>query len=241
MVTSLSDANCSVLGAKPLHTEATIFVLDEDGASRDSVVQLAQSMQVKGRSFATAEEFLGAYDDAQSGCLVTELRLPTMSGLELLQEMRRRLVQLPTIVTTNFADVQLAVRAMQAGALTLLQKPWRNQDLWDSVRKALALDAQRRQFGARLKERRNLFATLSADEQSVLDRILIGQTNKGIARELQIGLRTVEARRNRIMAKLKVESIVALVQLAWEVKRTTEDAGFCDSADAGCRAVSALR
>jgi len=196
-------------------SESTVFVVDDDPNDRQAMVKLLRTIFASVEGYASAGEFLAARDSAQPGCLVTEMVLPGMSGLEL----HRRLCEagdgqpaLPVIFVTKHANVQIAVDAMQAGAVDFLEKPARVQDLWNSVRKALDVDYENRDRLARRAEVEKRLATLSTGEREVLDRILAGKFNRQIASELDLSIRTVEDRRARIMKKLKVGSVVELAQ-----------------------------
>lgn len=138
--------------------------------------------------------------------------------MELMDAMLREGLRVPTIVVTAFADVPLVVSAMRSGAVAVLEKPYRAQELWEAIREALAIDSRIRRNEARLAQARRQMTSLSPEECRVLDLILAGKTNKGIARELSIGLRTVEGRRHTLMNKLNVGSLAELIQMVIEVR-----------------------
>lgn len=198
--------------------QPTVFIVDDDQASRESVRALVASMNVQAQLFASAEEFLDAYDPATPGCLVTDLRMLGMSGVELLEQLRARGLQLPAIVMSAFADVPVAVRSMQLGALTLLEKPCRNTELWDAIRKALELDTQRRATEQRQRAIRERLESLSPQERDVLDMIMQGVPNKAIANRLEVSLRTVEARRKNVFQKTGTRTVAELVRLINELE-----------------------
>jgi FixJ family two-component response regulator len=141
-----------------------------------------------------------------------------MSGIELLEAVSRRPARPPAVLVSAFADVPIAVRAMSLGAVTVLQKPYRSQELWDSISVALAISQNRRRDAAHLRERQERMESLTPEEIQVLDRILEGRPNKQIARELGVGLRTAEGRRHSLMAKLGARSLAELVHIAWETR-----------------------
>ncbi len=193
---------------------ATVFVVDDDAAARESVLALVSLKGVRAQGFASAEEFLAQFGLHMTGCLVVDVRMTGMSGLQLLQQLNGRKSTLPAIVITGYADVPMAVKAMQAGAMTFLEKPCQDQELWQAIQQALdrekALQALRRQKGeidARL-------ATLTEDEVAVLRKLLEGLPNKRIAVDLDIGLRTVELRRSNIMKKMQAASLPELVRMS---------------------------
>jgi two-component system, LuxR family, response regulator FixJ len=201
-----------------MNHEQTVFVIDDDPGARGSVAALVESMGARAAQFRSAEEFLASYDGSQSGCLVVDMRLRGMSGIELLETMSRRPFQPPALLVSAFADVPLTVRAMSLGAVTVLQKPYRDQELWDAIGNALTLSSHRRRDEAHVRKRQACMASLTPEEAQVLDLILAGKPNKGIARELGVGLRTVEGRRHSIMAKLGAHSLAELVHVAWETR-----------------------
>jgi len=197
-----------------MESETTVFVVDDDAGARESVVALVGLKGLKAEGFTSAEEFLAQYDPSNKGCVVADVRMAGMSGLELLAELKARNSSLPVIVITGYADVPMAVRAMQQGAVTFLEKPCQEQELWQAVQEALALEqsqhAQRKQRAA--VEAR--LAMLTEDELDVFRRLLQGHANKRIASDLDIGLRTVELRRSNIMRKMQATSLPDLVRLA---------------------------
>ena len=127
-----------------MSNEPTVFVVDDDELARDSVCALVQSMGIRAESFSSAEEFLEQYVDGRPGCLVTDVRMTGMSGLELQEKLQELKIPLPVIVMTAYAKTSLTVRAMQSGAVTVLEKPCEENELWDAIRTALARDAQGR-------------------------------------------------------------------------------------------------
>ncbi len=199
-------------------TEQSIFVVDDEAATRESIAGLAASMGIKAEAFQSAEDFLARRDRTARGCLVLDLWLRGISGLELLDLIRREGICLPMIVVTAIADVALAVRIMHSGAFTVLEKPYRMQELWDTIRQALALDARTRHNGARVVETRSQIALLTPDERRVLDLILTGRTNKEISKHVAMPLRTVEARRQSLMIKLNTDSLAELVRVVTEAR-----------------------
>lgn len=197
-----------------MDTDAVAYVVDADDATRELVTNLAGGKGLPTKSFATAKEFLAAYEPERPGCLVVDLQLPDTSGLELLEELKRRKQELPAVVLTSFADVPTAVRAMQAGAVTILEKPSSDAKVWEALQQAR--DISMRQFGERRyrAEVETRLATLSEEELSVLKRLIEGQPNKMIASDLDIGLRTVELRRSNVMRKMQATSLPDLVRMA---------------------------
>jgi FixJ family two-component response regulator len=206
-------------------TEQSVFIVDDDPADCKLVAALAKTVGANAELFPSAETFLERCDRATAGCLVLDLWLPGMSGLELLNAMHRDGIRLPAIATSAYADVAITVRVMQQGAVTLLEKPYRGEELRDAMRQALALDIQIRHNASRVADVKDQLASLTPSEQRVLALIVAGKTNKSISQILVMPLRTVESRRHGLMVKFKVDSLAALVQIITEERLTSCEAG----------------
>ncbi len=194
--------------------DSIVYIVDDDPAARESVAALVQSHGMRTREFPSAESFLEQIGDTLTGCLVLDVRMTGMSGLDLQERLAGSGVDLPIIVITAFADVPMAVRAMKAGAVSFLTKPCDPEKLWENIDEALMLgQAGRSQRHQRLVMTERL-ATLTEDELLVLERVMQGKPNKRIARELDIGLRTVELRRSHLMKKMQIDSLAELVKAA---------------------------
>jgi len=192
---------------------ATVFVVDDDEGVRDSLRFLLRSVGLTCKTLASAAEFLATYDVNQPGCLVLDVRMPAMSGLELQQQLNLRGAMIPVIFITGHGDIPMAVEAMQHGAFDFLQKPFRDQDLIDRLQKALAKDAENR---VALKQRdhiRTRFETLTPREHEVLTLMVRGLPNKIMAAELGVSQRTVEIHRARVMEKTEAGSLAHLVRM----------------------------
>ena len=189
-------------------TEPEVHVIDDDQGVRESLAFLFEMSGVKARTHANPLEFLELAPSLTSGCIVTDVRMPQMSGLELVRKLRERGVQLPVIVITGHGDVPLAVEAMKAGAIDFLEKPFKDEILLDAVRHAL--DSTPTADGA-LTEK---IAALSMRERQVLERLVQGSANKVIARDLGISDRTVEIYRAKVMTKMGAESFAELIRMA---------------------------
>jgi FixJ family two-component response regulator len=190
-----------------------VFVVDDDPAGREALCELLRSQGRTCETFASAHEFLSRYDRARCGCVITDYKMPGMNGIELQADLAQRGSNLPVIVVSGFADVPVAVRAMQRGAVTLLQKPYDRDELLAAVDTALGLAVQRWQKIARDSQVATRLAALSPDEHRVMQMLVDGRPNKAIARELDIGLRTVERRRQQILEKVGVGSLPELAAL----------------------------
>jgi two-component system, LuxR family, response regulator FixJ len=196
-----------------MSSKPTVFVVDDDEDGRDSVCVLIRSMGIEAEPFASAEEFLACYVEGRPGCLVTDVRMLGMSGIELQEKLIERNFTLPVIVLTAFPRTRVTVRAMAAGAVTVLEKPYDEEELWDAIRKALARDAQRREGIQRQRELRSRADQLTPGERAVMDLIVQGQPNKIIAKKLEISVRAVENRRSAIFSKMQADSVAELVRL----------------------------
>ena len=189
-----------------------VFLVDDDPAVRTSVTLLLTSMGHPVDSFESAQQFLDAYRDDRPGCLLVDVRMPGLSGLELQGRLKAVGITLPVIVITGYGDIPMAVRAMQAGAVTFLEKPFREQELWENVQRAIELDTEQRRRATHRAEWQQRLAHLTVAERQVLDRVVAGHPNKQIAAELGVSQRTVEVRRANVMRKMQVNSVVELAR-----------------------------
>jgi RNA polymerase sigma factor (sigma-70 family) len=189
-------------------------VVDDDPGVGDAIRLLLRSVGLQARTFPSANEFLAAYDPQSAGCLVLDVRMPGISGLDLQSRLREMGSSLPIIFVTAHGDVPMAVDAMKAGAVDFVQKPFRDQELLDKVHEALKVDARLRSERMDREEIRERLESLSPREREVLDLIVAGKPNKAIALSLGISQRTVEIHRARVMEKMQVRSVSLLVQMA---------------------------
>jgi two-component system response regulator FixJ len=192
-------------------THDSVFIVDDDTDIRDSLRSLLDAAGFKACGFASAEELLGDAS-AKRGCLIADVRMPGMSGLELLEEIRQRQWHLPVIIMTGHADIPLAVRVMKAGAVDFLEKPFASTRLMDSVQRALELGPGPRPQNEETRAARKLLTHLSSRERTVLEKLVQGQANKTVAHELGISPRTVEIHRAHIMLKMDASSLADLVR-----------------------------
>ena len=198
----------------------TVFVIDDDANLRASVCALVSSLGCRAQGFASVEEFLASEAMSERGVAVVDLRMPGMSGLEFQEELLRRKSHLPVIILTAHARTSITVRAVQAGAVLMIDKPYHDDDLWEAIRTALEKEeavwtAERRRY-----EICDRLATLTPEERRVADLVGAGNPNKSIAHELGIGLRTVEKRRHAVLAKMNVASVAELVGLLIEARNS---------------------
>jgi two-component system response regulator FixJ len=202
-----------------MSTEDVIFVIDDDPSVRDSLRALLESAGYKIKDYASANAFL-ADRPPHSGCLISDVRMPEMDGLELQEEVSRRGIAIPVIIMTGQGDVPLAVRAMKAGALDFLEKPFDDEALLGSVKRALELGRQKQDQLAEARAAQDLLALLTPRERHVLDQLVAGRSNKVAAYELGISPRTIEIHRARIMDKMNARSLSDLVRTALAAART---------------------
>ena len=188
-----------------------IYLVDDDEAVRDALGMLFKSIGLEHESFASALDFLQGYDAGRQSCLVADIRMPGLSGLELQQRLNEQRSEIPIIFITGHGDVPMAVTAMKSGAVDFLQKPFRDQDLIDRIHKALDRDGERRKRRAEQDEIRARLTLLTPRETEVMQRVVRGQANKVIAMDLGVSQRTVELHRARVMKKLKLRSVAELV------------------------------
>jgi len=196
----------------------TVFVVDDDEGVRNSLRFLLKSVGLQSQALASAGEFLDSYEPSQRGCLVLDVRMPGMSGLELQQQLNLRGAVIPVIFITGHGDVPMAVEAMQQGAFDFLQKPFRDQDLIDRIQRALERDGRNRAAldqHARIRERLD---SLTPREREVLALMTRGKPNKIMAAELGVSQRTVEIHRARVMEKSGAASLAQLVRMVLDVE-----------------------
>lgn len=191
----------------------TIFVVDDDAAVRSSLAMLLKSVSLAVETFESASSFLEQLPDEPSGCLVLDIRMPGMSGVELQQQLKQRGCPLPIIFITGHGDVSMAVHAMREGAIDFIEKPFRDQELLDRIYQALELDRTRRRAADEAIQLRERFAGLTPREHDVMLRIARGQANKVIAIELGLSERTVEIHRAKVMHKTGAKSLAELVSM----------------------------
>ena len=194
-----------------------VFIVDDDEAVRSSLRLLLKSVGLVPTALGSAREFLDKYDPAQPGCLVLDVRMPGMSGIELQETLNRQGAVIPVIFITGHGDVPMAVEAMQAGAFDFLQKPFRDQDLIDRIQRALEKDRASR---AALNERsliRERLESLTPREREVLTLVTSGKPNKIMAADLGVSQRTVEIHRARVMEKMGASSLAQLVRMIMDL------------------------
>ena len=197
-----------------MENKPVIYIVDDDAAVRESIVALLKLRDLETRAFDSAEAFLRKADLGQSGCVVLDIRMSGMSGLELLAHLREKGSQLPVIMVTAHADIPTAVKAMKQGADTFLEKPCSETELWSAVEEVLNRDRQHHTQQRLIADIKTRLGELSPDELQVYKMLVDGLQNKQVASRLGIGLRTVELRRSTLMKKMQANSFSELVRMA---------------------------
>lgn len=202
----------------PVSPEATVFVVDDDDAVRESLAFLIRSVGLKVENFASAQDFLKSYNSARAGCLVLDIRMPGMNGLELQDKLNQMDSMLPIIFITGHGDVPMAVKAIKAGAADFVQKPFRDQELIDRIREVLEVDASARVEKLQKAEILKRIASLTEREREVMEQVVDGKANKVVAIDLNVSQRTVEIHRANVMDKMKARSLAQLVRLVMKAR-----------------------
>ncbi|MBB1126569.1 response regulator transcription factor [Thiospirillum jenense] len=195
-----------------------VFVVDDDQAMRSSLQWLIESVGMQVRTFSSADEFLAAYELDWIGCLLLDVRMPGMTGLELQTYLTRSAIRLPVIIITGHGDVTMAVKAMKAGAVDFIEKPFNDDNLLTSIRNALQHDEKQRTLRTRCNEIAARLTSLTPREHEVMKMVTEGQSNKEIAAKLGVSAKTIEVHRARVMDKMQANSLAELVRLALLVK-----------------------
>jgi two-component system response regulator FixJ len=195
-------------------SEPTVFIVDDDQAVARSLRWLIESVRLKVETFASAQAFLDGYDAAKPGCLVLDVRMPGMSGIELQERLTAQRIRVPIIFITGHGDVQMAVRAVQAGAFDFIEKPFNDQDLLDRMQRAISFDSERRERDTQRAQLGALFTSLTPREREVMDLVVEGMSNKAVANTLGLSAKTVEVHRAKVMEKMNARSVSDLVRMS---------------------------
>ena len=195
-------------------TDATVFVIDDDGPMRVALRNLIRSVGLRAELFASAQEFLRSKLPDVPSCLILDVRLPGLSGLDLQRRTAQAGMEIPIIFLTGYGDIPMTVRAMKAGAVEFLTKPFRDQDLLEAIHQALEQDRQARDQRAAIEELRSRFASLTPREREVMAKVVAGLLNKQIGAELGTSETTVKIHRHQVMEKMGAGSLPELVRMA---------------------------
>jgi FixJ family two-component response regulator len=196
----------------------TVFIIDDDRGMRQAVQDLVESVGLRAESFATGQEFLGRQPTSDPSCLVLDVRLPQMSGLDFQRRLTEIGMQIPIIFITAHGDVPMSVRALKSGAVEFLTKPFRDQDLLDAIQQALQRDRAAREQQAEVHELHGRYQALTAREREVMGLVVSGMLNKQIASEIGVSEATVKIHRGNLMQKMQAGSLIELVRMADKLK-----------------------
>ncbi len=198
-----------------------VYIVDDESAVRDSLQWLLTSVDLEVQTFASAQELLDAVMPNLPGCLLIDIRMPGMSGLELQQELITRGISLPVVIVTAHGDVPMAVRAMKAGAVDFIQKPFDDQEIIEIVQRAVESSVSAAEGRTAREEVAARLASLTERERRILDLVATGQPNRGIAKELGRSEKTVEFHRANVMAKMQAKSLADLIKMVMAVRENT--------------------
>ena len=193
---------------------ATVFVVDDDPSMRDSLRWLIESVGLNVESFANADAFMEQFSGDVAGCLVLDVRMPGTSGMELLDSLKSRGVDLPIIIISGHGDVPMAVQALKRGALDFLEKPFRDQELLEQIAKAIEIDQSRREKAESVSGIRERLEKLTPREREVMELVVAGYANKQVAAKLGLSEKTIEVHRSRVMSKMRAKTLPCLVKMA---------------------------
>jgi len=198
--------------------QPTIFIVDDDEQVRNALSLLMESVGLHVEKFSTAQAYLDTFDSSKAGCLILDVRMPGMSGLDLQARLTAEKIHPPIIIITGHGDVPMAVKAVSAGAIDFIEKPFNNQSMLDSVHRAIELDAVHRGESSRLEDIEEHYNSLTPREKEVLLSVIEGKRNKVIAFDLNISQSTVEAHRSKVMDKMAASSLSNLMRMAISLK-----------------------
>lgn len=220
------SANLWQYQVKAMEQPSTVYVVDDDAAMRDSLCWLLSSVSLKAKAYASADEFLADWDPSMPGCLLLDLRMPGLNGLELQEKLVKDGREIPIIFLSGHGDVPTAVRAMQSGATEFLTKPFSERFLLERVQAALEQDIKQRRHRRANEVLEARYAVLTPREREVLHLVVAGKVNREIAEDLSISPKTVELHRSNLMKKMHADSVPSLVTMCLSIPECREAVGL---------------
>lgn len=199
--------------------EPAVFIVDDDQEVREAIALLMRSVGLEAHGFASGQDYLEQFDADRPGCLILDVRMKGMSGLELQERLSKEPIHPPIIIITGHGDVPMAVRAVKSGAVDFIEKPFKDQSLLDAVHRAIERDARNRGQVSRLADIRERLGRLTRREREILDEVVAGKRNKAIAFDLGISQSTVEAHRAKVMEKMEASSLSDLMRMLMALER----------------------
>jgi len=199
----------------------SIYIVDDDAAVRDALSILVKSVNLDAKEYSSADQFLAEYNPQHPGCLITDVYMPGIDGVELQKRLVDMGSQIPMIIMSGHGDIPLAVNMIRNGALDFIEKPFSNHQMLEHIQQALTLDNERRSTAIKSNQSQKYYATLTPREKEVLEYLVSGVSNKVIAAKMAISPRTIETHRANVLRKMNSESVVSLVQKMSHVHRTS--------------------
>lgn len=194
--------------------KATVYIIDDDEAVRNGIADLVKEMGAEVQTFSLAEEFLNSYQHQENACLVLDIRMPGMSGLELLEELNKQGIYIPTIIISGHGDIPMAVDAVKKGAVNFIEKPFREHVLWENIKKALEGSSELHRLSLERAKIKENISKLTPKDREIMELLVSGMSDKEIAHQIKISRRAVAFHRTAILRKLEISTVVELANLS---------------------------